>query len=407
MLSDNIPAQGGALPSLLIVHNKYRRTGGEDTVVMAEQDLLRSAGARVETMIYDSWDKAKIRSLQMRPSQLISNPKTSHEARDLIRRHQIQIVHCHNLFPLLSTSIYATALAEGVPVVQTVHNYRMGCLNGLHLRNGRICQICEPGHYTAGVAFGCYRGSRIQSLAIGLSRTVDTWRGVWDQPTIYIAPSEFMREKLLSWGIPEHKVVIKPHFVRTDPGKRSTPAEHALFIGRLSAEKGLDMLLDVWTGERPPLVIVGDGPMRDHLERRVQDEGRANIRFAGHLDKDGVNAMLRTARFLVMPSTWFETFGMVLIEAYAVGIPVIATRLGAMADVVRDGITGYLFTANDPTDLAAKLTLMDSDPDHLERMGEAARAEYERWYSAQGNLEQLRAIYAQALDAVGSITRKS
>jgi len=398
MPSGNITNGGAGLPSVLIVHNKYRRPGGEDTVVAAETDLLRASGTHVETMIYDSWDQTKIRGLQRNPRSLIFNPNTSAEARDIIRRQQIQIVHCHNLFPLLSTSIYATALAEGVPIVQTVHNYRMGCLNGLHLRNGHICQLCRPGRYIAGMAFGCYRGSRIESAAVGVSRTVNTWRGVWDQPTVYVTPTAFLREKLLSWGIPDGKIVIKPHFVRHDPGRRTGLGEYALYVGRISVEKGLDLLLDVWNAGRPPLVIAGDGPLREHLEGRVQREELSNVRFVGFQDRDAINTLMRDSRYLIMPSTWFETFGLVLIEAYAHGVPVIATRLGAMADVVREGETGFLFEVNDRADLAAKIDQMESDMGRLATMGAAARQQYEQVYSAESNLEQLRAVYTQAFE---------
>ena len=386
-------------PSVLIVHNKYQRRGGEETVVEAEVDLLRSAGVHVETMIYHSLNDAKIRRLKKRPDQLVFNHNTYDEARNVIQRHGIQVVHCHNLFPLLSTSIYSAAAAEKVPLIQTVHNYRMGCLNALHLRNGKICELCRPGYHVPGVVFGCYRGSRSQSLVFGVTQTVNGWRGAWHQPTLYITPCRYVQEKLISWCIPANNIVVKPHFISYDPGKRSSEGHHALFVGRLSSEKGLDLLLDVWGPDRLPLVIVGDGPLRAHLEQRVQTEHKSNVRFAGYQDQDGVHTFLQDARFLVMPSTWHETFGLVLIEAYAHSIPVIATRLGAMADIVQDGITGLLFGVNNRADLAAKLTELHIDPAKTTAMGRAARQAYETLYSTQVNAEQLRKIYAKAMTA--------
>jgi glycosyltransferase involved in cell wall biosynthesis len=389
------------LPLVLVVHNRYQRRGGEDIVVQAEIDLLRSMGAQVKTMIYDSQDDDKLRYVMRRPDQLVFNRAIYNDARALLRHHRIQIVHCHNLFPLLSTSIYAAARAEGVPIVQTVHNYRMGCLNGLHRRDGVVCERCRPGHHLVGVAAGCYRGSYVQSMAFGMVQAINHWRGAWKLPRIYITPTQFLGEKLMSWGIPEEKIIVKPHFVPNDPGPRTTEGTCALFVGRLAEEKGLDLLLDVWHQDRLPLVIVGDGPLRSHLERRVKEAQLSNVSFAGFQDRNGVNALLRQARFLIMPSTWFETFGLVLIEAFAHSVPVIATRIGAIADVVREGETGLLFEINNRADLSAKVSELEVNPARLAAMGEAARHEYEAMYSARAVAQQLRAVYTRAIGCSG------
>lgn len=393
------------LPSVLVVHNKYQFAGGEDTVVDAEVDLLRSLGWNIETLIYNNADVDKMRKIKRRPDQIVYNRGTYKEIRARIQRNNIQIIHCHNLFHLLSTSVYDAAKAEGIPVVQTVHNYRMACLNGLHLRNGQICERCRPGHHLEGITQGCYRGSQAQSMVLGLTQTVNHWRGAWQQPSLYIAPGRFLRDKLIGWGIAEEKVVVKPHFIPHDPGPPSGAGQHALFIGRLSEEKGVDLLLDIWTTERPPLLIVGDGPLRAHLERRVEEEGKSNVRLLGHQDRDSVNALLREARVLLMPSVWYETFGLVLIEAFSHGVPVVATRLGAMADVVRDGVTGLLFETNDRADLAKKLDALEADPARLREMASAARLEYEMHYSRRANAEQLRSIYARAIEQETTVRR--
>ena len=385
-----------AMPSVLVVHNKYRRIGGEDTVVENEIGLLTTLGGSVETMIYDSLDDAKISHLMRWPLRVVFNQQTYDEMRALIRRHKTQVVHCHNLFPLLSTSIYRAARAEGVPVIQTVHNYRMGCLNGLHLRDNVICEQCRPGHHLDGIIHGCYRQSRVQSVAFGFTQAINYWSRMWDQPTLYIAPTQFLKEKLQAWGIPEQKIVVKPHFVWPDPGRNTLPGEYALFVGRLAPEKGLDLLLDVWHRDRLPLRIVGDGPLRPHLEQRVHKEGRTNVSFAGYQDRRGVDQFLRNARFLVMPSIWFEIFGLVVIEAYAHGVPVIAPRLGAMADVVQDGTSGLLFQVNNREDLAVALSRLETQPHELAALRDGARKAFESSFSARSNAQQLRSIYLQA-----------
>jgi len=386
-----------ARSSVLVVHNNYQRRGGEDSVVSAETELLATMGMRVERLEYDSRDTIKLRDLIRHPDYLIFNQAVYEQARALIRQRRIQIVHCHNLFPLISTSIYSAAEDEGVPIVQSVHNYRMGCLNGLFLYKGQICERCRPGQHTAGMALGCYRGSYTQSVAFGIAQTVNHRRGAWSQPTVYIAPGQQLRTRLISWGIPEERVVFKPHFVLHDPGKRSSIGRYALFVGRLSPEKGLDLLLDVWNNDRLPLVIVGDGPLRSRMEQRVRDQGLTNVCFAGHCGHEEVSMFFQQARFLVMPSVWLETFGMVVIEAYAHGVPVLATRLGALADLIRDGTTGLLFTRGDRADLAAKLAELEHNPARNIEMSHAARREYQLLYSAEANAQLLRAVYHQAI----------
>lgn len=398
-LCDQATAPAATIPPLLVVHNKYRWLGGEDVEVQAEVDLLRSLGGDIATMIYESEDRSKLDRLRRRPYELVYNRAARDHARALIRRHGLRLVHCHNLVPLLSPSIYAAAAAEGVPVVQSLHNFRLGCLNGLHLRHGQICELCRPGHHLPGMAFGCYRGSRVESVAFGLAQTTNHWVGAWKRPTVYAVPTPFLREKLIKWGINGDTIVVKPYFVPHDPVPRPSSGKHALFIGRLAEEKGLDLLLDVWTPDRLPLVIAGEGPLRAHLEQRVNLEGKANVRFAGFQDSSGIHLLLSEARFLVMPSVWFETLGLVLIEAYAHGVPVIATRLGAMADVVLDGVTGLLFALRDRSDLGEKLTMLENDAALREKLSTAARREYERRYSREVQAESLRALYAQALDA--------
>ena len=390
---------------VLVVHNQYQQRGGEDSVVEAEIALLHSMGADVHTMIYDSRDEQRLQQVKRRPDLLAFNGETYRHARRLIVEYDIQVVHCHNLFPLLTTSIYAAAHAENTPIIQTVHNYRMGCLNGLHLRRGEVCERCRPGYHLPGMAFGCYRSSHVQSMAFGAVQTINYLRRAWDEPTLYVAPGQFLADKLIAWGVPRDKVVVKPHFVPYTDTPSADLGDYALFVGRLSAEKGLDLLLDAWSPHRLPLIIVGDGPLREHLAERIHREGLSNVSLVGYQEKPALNNLLHNARFLVMPSVCFETFGLVLIEAYAHGVPVIATRLGAMGDVVRDGVTGHLFTLNDRDDLATKVSWLEKDTEELRRMRQAARREYETSFSPDANRNHMRAMYTYALQQRASDPR--
>jgi glycosyltransferase involved in cell wall biosynthesis len=397
MLGNNINPAPRTFPPILIVHNKYRQRGGEESVVQAEVELLCSAEARIGTLIYDSQDQNQIERVKRRPNLLFFNKKVYQETRSIIQSQKIQIIHCHNLFPLLSTSIYSAARAEGVPIVQTIHNYRIACLNGLHQRHQTHCNLCSPGYHLPGMLLGCYRGSRTQSIAFGLAQTANSWRGVWQWPTTYIVPSAYVREQLIGWGISTNKIVVKPHFVSHDPGPRVSVGKQAIFVGRLSQEKGLDLLLDVWNADHMPLIIVGDGPLRAHLEQRVRDEQKTNVRLIGYQERENALRLIKESRYLILPSMWPEAFGLVLIEAYACGVPVIASGTGGIMDIVKNNVTGLLYTAGDRADLAAKLTEMEVDLPKNMAMSAAARQEYELHYSAQVQKDLLLAIYSEAL----------
>lgn len=192
--------------------------------------------------------------------------------------------------------------------------------------------------------------------------------------------------------------MVKSHFVWPDPGRNTAHGQYALFVGRLAPEKGLDLLLDVWNNDRLPLMIVGDGPLRTHLTERVRNAGLTNVIFAGYQDRAGINQILQHARFLIVPSIWFEIFGLVAIEAYAHGVPVIAPRFGAMADVVQDGETGLHFELNNAADLAAKLAEFEEEPDRLALLSRGARQAFEERFSAQSNVHMLRSIYEYAIN---------
>lgn len=384
-------------PSVLVVHNQFQHLGGEDFTAFAEVELMRSRGARVHFLAYDSSDPRRIDRVKHRPDELVFNRAVYTDVRRLIRKHAIDVIHCHNLWPLVGPSAYRAAEAEGVALVQTMHDFRIGCLQGQLLRRGRICERCRPGRHLSGMVFGCYRGSRVQSIALGMAQTVNAAFGAWSLPTLYIAPSQFVRDKMAGWGISADRTVVKPHFVPKDPGPMAPERDIAVYVGRLSSEKGLQAVIAAWRVDGVPLVIVGDGPLRADLEHQVSVAGKTNIRFVGHKNAAEVGAFLRRACFLILPSITYETFGRVLIEAYAYGVPVLATRLGATPEIVREGVTGLLFDPHNPADLGAKLDQLARNPEQSRPMRQTARRAYEELYSAGTNADLLLAAYTRAL----------
>ena len=317
----------------------------------------------------------------------------------LIRGEKPDIVHFHNILPLISPSGYYAARAEGVPVVQTLHNYRLLCPVALFFRDGRVCEDCM-GHAVPwpGVVHGCYRGSRAASGAVAtmlaFHRALRTWTRTVDA---YVALTRFSRDKFIEGGLPAGKIVVKPNFVTPDPGKGQGGGGYALFVGRLAPEKGTGTLMSAWERLQTHirLKIVGDGPWKERVARVAA--ARPDVELLGHRPLAEVHALMRSADMLIFPSEWYETFGRVAAEAFAAGTPVIAADIGAVAELVDHGRTGLKFRPGDPQDLASQVDQLLSQPAFLRRMRGEARAEFEARYTAERNYPQLMEIYRMAL----------
>jgi glycosyltransferase involved in cell wall biosynthesis len=321
------------------------------------------------------------------------------ELRELIRRHKPQVVHFHNTFPLISPAAYYAARAHQVPVVQTVHNFRLLCANALLFRDGAVCERC------LGKSFGwpaivhkCYRGSAAASGAvatmISTHRAAGTWRSGVD---VYIALTEFGRKKLAEGGLPAAKISVKPNFLEADPGPGMGDGGYALFAGRLSPEKGTKTLLEAWhhIDSGMTLKVVGDGPMAVSVQRASANN--RSVEWLGWLPRDALSTLIGKAEFLIVPSACYETFGRVIIEAYAKGTPVIASKHGAMAELVEDRRTGLHFDPGNAIDLVEKIRLLaQQTSSDKARMRLAARAKFMDEFTASANYPQLMAIYAQA-----------
>ncbi|MCU0895079.1 MAG: glycosyltransferase family 4 protein [Rhodospirillales bacterium] len=383
---------------ILLVHNEYVHKGGEDVVLANEAELLKSNGhdVRLATVSNKAIQGA---AAQLRTAlYMASSPWGSKWMRERLEESRPDVVHVHNFFPLLSPSIYAACNQRGVPVVQTLHNYRTICSNGMLLRDDHPCELCVTGSPYQGVRHRCYRGSVVASLPlahmIATHRSAGTWQLRVDR---FIALTEFARSRFLAAGFPAEKVVAKPNFV-ADPGEPELPAgaaPHVLFVGRLAAEKGIATLLRAWEGLEIPLLVAGDGPMRAAVEASPSP----HVKSLGWRSGAEVAAEMGRCRFMVMPSEWYEGFPMTLVEAFSQGRPVLVSKLGSMAEVIEDGVTGLHVNPGDPADLAAKVRWAYDHPDAVAQMGRNARAVYEARYTAEQNYTQLMAIYEQAAQA--------
>ncbi len=384
---------------ILLVHESYVHTGGEDTVFASETDMLRRFGHTVLRYVEDNRRIAGIGPLRMAVKTHWSS--ASYEKLTLLlRRESPEVAHFHNTFPLISPSAYYACRNAGTPVVQTLHNYRLVCPGALLLRNGRVCEDCLRRRLPwPGMLHSCYRGSRIQSAAVAsmlaFHRLLGTWRREVD---LFIAPTVFAKKEFARGGLPEKRIAVKPNFVYPDPGSGKCGGGYALYSGRLSSEKGVSVLLGAWRGLKGiPLSIAGDGPLMDLARQFALDRPERDVRLYGQCSRAEVFTLMKDARALVFASTCLESFSMVIAEAFACGLPVIAPDSGAAAELVEDRRTGLLFRSGEPHDLADKLAWLWSHTEEARRMGLEARAEFEAKYSMERNYPQLMEIYSRAM----------
>ncbi len=383
---------------ILIAHNAYQQHGGEDAVVDAELALLRDYGHEVE--IYRQHNDALNRMPRAAAAAAtIWSQRSAGDVEDLCRRFQPDVIHVHNTFPLISPSLYWAAAKRKVPVVQTLHNFRLLCPQAIFLRDGKVCEDCIGKLPWRAVTRKCYRESALQSAVVAgmlaTHRALGTYR---ERVTRYIALNRFARAKYIEGGLPAELFRIKPNFVRSAAVPSPQDRSGGLYVGRLSPEKGLAVLagaLPLAPGVQ--VDAIGGGP----LEALAQQAFGA--RHLGYLPLEEVMARMARAQFLVLPSICYENSPRTIVEAFSCGLPVIASRLGALADMVRDGVTGLLFNPGDAVDLAAKMAWAAAHPEQMVCMGQAARAEYETEYTPERNHEILMDIYE---DAISTLHRK-
>lgn len=391
---------------ILVAHNFYQQPGGEDQCVAAEVASLRAHGHEVTQYCLHNDSINGMNRIRL-ASRTIWNHSAYRELRELLRTHRVQIAHFHNTFPLISPAAYYAARAENVPVVQTLHNFRLLCANGLLLRDGEACENCLGKLVPwPGIVHKCYRGNRAASTTVATMLATHRVLGTWSTAVdMYIALTEFSRRKLVEGGLPADKIAIKPNFAYPDPGAGKGKGGHAVFVGRLSAEKGLDTLLKAWRylGGDVSLKLLGDGPMATAVQDAAAKD--SSIQWLGHVSREAVYGLVGEAAFLVLPSRCYENFSMTIVEAFAKGTPVIVPKLGAMAAIVDDGRTGLHFRPGDPADLAAKVRQILADPLGLARMRRAARLEFDRNFTADANHKSLMAIYEQALSGRDQVER--
>jgi glycosyltransferase involved in cell wall biosynthesis len=398
-----VDLDGGGL-KVLVVHGRYRtaQPSGENAVVEDEAQLLDQYGCLVERVelrsdeigSWTAWKKAAL------PVRVVWSREGQAMVRSAIQRFRPDVVHIHNTFPLFSPAIFYTARRSGAAVVHTLHNFRPLCPAGTFLRDGKPCEDCLGRFPLPAVRHGCYRRSSSATVPVAVMDGVHTWLRTWHRCIDrLIVLSSFARGKYIEAGWPETKLRIKYNTIAdTDlPARRL--GHHFLSLSRLDREKGVDVLLEGWhrafpDGD-PPLRIAAGGDDRNELEARYG--ALRGVRFLGQLDRPNVLELLSTARALVIPSRCYEGFPRVIVEAYAAGVPVVASDIGSLTELVDDHETGLRVRVDDQDDMARALRELAASDDLVALLGRGARAAYERRCSPDVTMAELFCIYREAI----------
>jgi glycosyltransferase involved in cell wall biosynthesis len=381
----------------IVVHNRYRLRGGEDEAFETELRLLQRNGVQVVPVVTRSpANPGEFQKVALAGAAIWSGRFKRSFGR-LLARVRPDVVHVHNFFPVVSPAVFYACRDQGIPVVQTLHNYRLLCPAATLHRNGTACEECVVHGLWRSIWHGCYHGSRLEStgvaLMLGAHRAAGTWQRAIDR---FIALNEFGRRRFIAGGIPADRIVVKPNCVDPDPGPGDHRGGFALYVGRLSQEKGVETLLAAWRGMPGgiPLRIVGEGPMRGMVLQALRS--LESVRYDGGLPRRAVLALMRDARVLIFPSSWYEPFGLVLLEALACGLPVIASRIGGIPEIIEDHRTGRLFPPGDSAALREEVVRLWHQPDLLEGMARECREVFDSKYDAEQNARMLIEIYRQA-----------
>lgn len=386
--------------NILVAHNYYQQCGGEDAVFEAERDLLRDHGHTVRQLTFHNAAIGSPLAALMASARGFYNPQAARAMARLIDTQRPDVVHLHNGFPLASPALAMAAHRRGVPVVMTLHNFRLICPKAQLFRDGRICEACVHKPLAiSGIVHACYRQSRLQSAAVAAMTAWHRHSGAWRKHVdAYIVLSDFAKNRLLDspLGLRPEVLHIKPNFC-ADPGERPQPSgDDFLFVGRLSPEKGIDTLLQAFQQTGLPLRVIGTGPLAGRVAQAAAHT--PSIRYDGFQPPERVRAQMHVARALVFPSQWYEGFPVTLAEALACGLPAIVSRVGGLPEIVEDQAQGLLVPPGDADALAAATRRLAADAPLHARLAQQARQKYLFHYTPERTYDQLQQLYQHVCD---------
>jgi glycosyltransferase involved in cell wall biosynthesis len=400
---------------ILFIHNFYQQFGGEDSVAIAERRLLEERG---EDVLF--WSRHNDEIKNYGPLQKLNffretiySSRTVSDIEKAVSEFKPDVAFVHNIYPLISPSLYSALQKMRVPLVQVLHDFRPFCSNGWFYIDGKICERCKLGNHLHGIVKRCYRDSYALSTLYSTTLGVNRWAGMLDKVDAYVCLTGFFKKKIMEAGIPEKKIFIRPNFIdappldipardvkTTDLQSASNGGGYAIFLGRLSNEKGLWTLIRAF--EQLPeveLKIVGTGPLEEELRKYVREKNLRNIDLVGFKSGDEKWKLIRNCQFAVVSSEWYENFPIVVLEYFAGAKPVIASRIGGLPYVVEEGKSGLLFEAGNAADLVDKVRRLRAAPAEAEAMGRRGRQLAETEYGPQKSYDNLMQIFTQVLSA--------
>ena len=380
---------------ILQIHNEYKFKGGEETVVENERDLLVKNGCEVFQLIKKNSNEINNVFDELKVAwNVIYSKKSKKIVLDKIKKNNPDIVHIHNTFPLWSFSVIDACYEMKIPVVMTLHNFRLICAKGVFYRNNQICEICSKSSPLNAIKYGCYQNSIIKSIPVSLM--IQRYRkglNFLKKVSKVIVLTEFSKKKFLEINFPENKIVVKPNFIPNNFKFNPEIKKNGfLYSSRLSEEKGILDLIIAHKKFNFDLSVCGDGPLKKELI------SNKNIKYLGFLNKNDLTNIMKKSKFLIFPSKCYETFGLTLIEAFALETIVIAPNLGSISSIIKHEKNGILFKPNDIDDLVNKIKWVLSNTNKCEEIKRNAKKEFVEKYSEDANYKMLIKIYEEAIE---------
>jgi glycosyltransferase involved in cell wall biosynthesis len=381
--------------NILIIHNEYSVYGGEDRAVNLQAKVLAKKHTVYEYIKSNKNYKRKgfIKNI-LAGLNIIYSLSSKRDVNDILKKNKIDVVLVHNLYPLISPSVLSTIKKYNIPIVMTLHNYRLKCVNGLFLREGRICEKCADRNSIWGMIYNC-KGNILESIIYSFALTLHNQLRLFDKYIdVFIAPSKFVKEKLCSYGINKKKIVVIPHFQTAINTLESCIGDYALFVGRLSKEKGIYTLIDAFKDiSDKKLIVVGDGPERKKLEKIIRKNQLENVELVGFKNGAELEQYYLNCKFVIVPSECYEVFGYINIESFKYKKPVIGANAGAIPEIIEDGKTGLIFKSGNKADLIDKVNQLWYDNDKIKIMGEETYKRLQLYYTEEKYSQALENIF--------------
>lgn len=383
---------------VLLIHNSYKYKGGEDSVFDNESTLLTDNGVTIEKLTFHNTEIIGIFQKILVGFNVLFNLKVYKKLKKNIEIFNPDVIHVHNFFPIVSPAVFFVAKHYNIPIIMTLHNYRLICANALLFRENKVCELCIKKTIPfPAIKNKCYRESRIQTIVLVLMTTFHKIIGTWkSKVNIYIALTNFAKVKILNSSLNLHpeQIKIKQNFVE-DRGYDFQKDDYFLFVGRLSKEKGIEILLDSFSNNNQKLIIIGDGPMKKEVMETVLNN--KNIMYLGFQDLDIINQYMRKAKALIFTSIWYEGMPMTILEALSAGTPVIAPNIGAASEIIKNGFNGLIYEVGNSHDLKKKIKNIDINEEKYQQVVKNSREDFEKNYSKNINFKLLIKIYQEAI----------